>query len=142
MIKRILIFTIAVLLIILNYSCKKEERSSITYPITGVYVENVLALADNSILNNTNGYSLCAELGSEAELKIVIINLSGAGAVWFYGNGDGWTVGNYTGNSQQFVSNKDGTLDLEITFENGPGSCRVDFYENSSSVTNSRSFSW
>jgi len=146
MMKRISIYTIAVLLTALNFGCTKE-RMAIAYPSSGTYGENILALSNNSILNNVDGYSLSAELGKKAELKIVFINLSssvteGPGAVWFYGEGDGWIVGDHAGNSQQFESNKDGELHLDIIFENGPGSCRVDFYENSSSISNSKTFSW
>jgi hypothetical protein len=147
MIKQILTYTIALLLTATNFGCNKEKKLSITYPAKGVYGENVLSLDDNSTLNSVNGYSLCAELGKKAELKIVITNLSvagtsGPGAVWFYAQEDGWLISDYTDNSQQFESNKDGKLDLDLIFKNGPGSCRVDYYENSSSVTNSKTFTW
>jgi len=147
MIKRILIYTIIVLLTASNFGCNKEEELSIIYPSSGAYGKNILALANNTILDNSNGYSLSAELSKDAKLKIVITNLSSSGtgspgANWFYAEGDGWIIGDYVGNSQQFESNKDGKLDLDITFENGPGSCRVDYYENSSSVNNSKTYTW
>ncbi|NVO03042.1 MAG: hypothetical protein HXX09_10125 [Bacteroidetes bacterium] len=141
MVKRLLIYTVAVLFIIVNSGCNKEEKLSIKYPSSGAYGENILSLPVNSNLTNINGYSLCAELGKKAELKIIITKLSGSGE-WFYADGNGWTVSSYSGSSQQFESNKDGTIDLDLIFENGPGSCKVDFYENSSSVTDSKTFSW
>jgi hypothetical protein len=147
MIKRVFMYAIVVLLMASNFGCNKEEKISITYPESGVYGENLLSIADSSTLNSINGYSLAAELGKKAELKIVITNLSasgtsGPGAVWFYAEGVGWLVSDYTNSSQQFESTKDGKLDLDLTFINGPGSCRVDFYENSSSITNTKSFTW
>ncbi len=65
-----------------------------------------------------------------------------------------WTVpqsGTYSievwgaaGGGSQYTSGGSGLKirsEFEI-FENGPGSCRVDFYENSSSISNSKTFSW
>jgi hypothetical protein len=141
MVKRFLTYTVAVLYIMANSGCNKEEKLSITYPSSGAYGENVLALAANSSLTNVNGYSLCAELGEKAELKIIITKLSGSGE-WFYADDQGWIVSSYSGSLQQFESNKDGTIDLDIIFVNGPGSCKIDYYENSSSVTNSKTFIW
>ena len=147
MLKRFLIYPAAVLLIMAFTGCNKEKKLLITYPATGSFGENVLALADNSNLLSGSDYSFCAELGKKAELKIVITNLSGPGgggpgAVWFYTSVNGWTVGSYSAENQQFESNQDEKINLNIIFENGPGSCRVDYYENSSSVTNSKSFIW
>lgn len=141
MVKRFLMYSVVIIGVFANTGCNKEEKLSITYPSSGAYGENVLALADNSSLTSVNGYSLCAELGKKAELKVVITQLSGSG-VWFYADKNGWTVSSYSGGSQQFESNTDGKIDLDITFENGPGSCRVDYYENSSSVTSSKTFTW
>jgi hypothetical protein len=146
MTRQILICTTA-LLLTATFGCNKEKKLSITYPTSGTYGVNVLSLEDNSTLNNGNGYSLCAELGKKAELKIIITNLSstgtsGPGAGWFYAQGDGWLISDYTNDSQQFESNKDGKLDLDFIFTNGPGSCRIDYYENSSTVTNSKTFTW
>lgn len=132
---------VAVILTSVNLGCNKEKKLSISYTSSGAYGENVLALADNSSLTDINGYSLCAELGKKAELKIIITQLSGSGA-WFYADENGWTVNSYVGGTQQFESNDDGKIDLNITFENGPGSCKVDFYENSSAVTYSKTFIW
>ena len=147
MLKRFLIYPVAVLLIIASAGCNKEKNLLITYPTNGSFGENVLALTDNTNLLSGSDYSFSAELGKKAELKIVITNLSGPGgaspgAVWFYTSENGWVVGSYSTENQQFESNKDGEIDLNIIFENGPGSCRVDYYENSSSVTNSKSFIW
>jgi hypothetical protein len=141
MLKRFLIFMVAVILTSVNLGCNKEKKLLITYPSTGAYGVNVLALADSSSLTDINGYSLCAELGKKAKLKIIITQLSGSG-VWFYTDENGWTVNSYVGGSQQFESNNDGKIDLYITFENGPGSCKVDYYENSASVTYSKTFTW
>ncbi len=149
MIKKIICTSIIVILTITNFGCNKEKKLSITYPDSGMYGQNVLSLDDSSTLINGIGYSLCAELGKEAELKIVITNLSDPGnnepgAVWFHtlGQGDGWTISDYTNNSQEFISTKDGNLDLNLSFDYGPGSCRVDYYENSSSITDSKTFTW
>ena len=149
MLKKFLIYPAALILLIAFTACNKEKKLSITYPATASFGENVLAIANNTNLSNGSDYSFCAELGKKAELKIVITNLSGPGsggpgAVWFWQNGsdDGWTVGNYSGDAQQFESNNDGKIDLNIKFENGPGTCRVDYYENSSSITNSKCFTW
>ncbi len=132
---------VAVILTSVNLGCNKEKKLSITYPSSGTYGENVLGLAKNSNLSSVNGYSLCSELGEKAKLKIIITQISGSG-IWFFAEENGWLVGDYSGNKQQFESNKDGKIDLDIAFENGPGSCRVDYYENSSSVTNSKTFIW
>jgi hypothetical protein len=118
-------------------SCKK--RKEIIYPESMTYGQNILH--DNSISANTS-YSFGAELGKSADLKIVLTNLSvqpnpnQAKPVWFYSNHQGWTVSEYgTDDTQTFTSNKDGEIILNMIFSGSPGSCKIDFYENSSSIT-------
>lgn len=125
----------------MNTGCNKVEHLAITYPTLGSYGENILAIPDSTILNNINGYSLCADLGKNAELKIMITQLSGAG-VWFYADNNGWTINDHSGGSQQFQSNDQGKIDLDIVFENGPGSSRIDYYENGSTITHSKTLFW
>jgi hypothetical protein len=137
----IILFSLALL-----SACKKEEKHKIEYPSSGFYGVNILALQDSDSLNSM-GYSLCAELGKKAELKIVITNLSNQvygtiPPVSYYDQSNGWNIGDYSGDQQEFISNKSGTIDLDITFGASPGKCRIDFYENSKSVTNSKLLYW
>ena len=107
-------------------------------------------LHDNAIYTNTD-YSFGAELGKSAELKIVLTNLSQQPNPnqikpgWFYSNSQGWTVSDYSNDdTQTFTSNKDGELILNMIFLGSPGLCKIDFYENSSSITKKtvKYFSW
>lgn len=129
-------------------SCNKEKREAINYPTNSDYGVNVLALANNTKLDNTITYSLAAELGKKAKLKLIIRNLStntnnlSPGAVWFYGDNTGWKIDDYINNSQTFTSNDNGLIDLNILFENSPGVCTIDFYENSENITQSKKFYW
>ncbi len=141
MTQKFLIYSLALFFIMGSLGCNKEKKKIISYPVHGSYGENVLALPSGTILTNVNGYSLCAELGKEAVFKIKITQISGSG-LWFYSGENGWLVSSFSNGSQLFESNSDEKNDLHILFENGPGACRIDYYENASSITNSKTFSW
>lgn len=141
-------FTEIVLLsLVLLSACHKEENLKIEYPSSGFYGVNVLSLNDSDTLSSSVDYSLSAKLGKKAELKIVFTNLSNqvdtvSQSTWFYSDKDGWNVGDYNGDKQDFVSNKSGVIDLDMTFEGSQGKCRIDFYENSDAITKSKILYW
>ena len=145
MTKRTLSFLPIILLIFLNFSCNKDNKLEITYPTSGSYGTNLLAFTGDSVLTSPNTYSFQADLGTKATLKVVVTKIATPGttpnAVWFFDSEDGWNVGEFNGTSQQFEATKTGTIDLNMVFMN-TGTCRIDFYENSSSVTNSKLISW
>lgn len=124
-------------------TCAKFKKDKISYPTQGLYGKNILALNTADSLIQGQNYSLNANLEKKATLKIVIKNSSTQGnPVWFYSEQGKWLVSDYSSSQQEFIANDDGNLDLNIIFENGPGSCLVDFYENSSSVTQTKYFKW
>ena len=88
-------------------------------------------------------YSMNATLGKNASLKVLVtkINTVDPTSVWFFSDENGWSVGDFTGASQEFVANKSGNIDLNLVFQ-GHGTCRFDYFENSISVTKSKVFSW
>lgn len=130
-------------LIFLNVGCNKEAKTAITYETNGLYGINVLALTSDSVEVSPVNYSMNATLGKDASLKVVVTKLttSSANNVWFFADEDGWTVSDYVGTSQEFVANKSGNIDLNLIFQ-GHGTCRFDYYENSTSVTKAKVFSW
>lgn len=126
---------------ILISSCKK--RKEIEYPATLAYEENALTLT-NVIAGET--YSFGAKLGKKAELKIVLTQVAGNGEmVWGIGLNDqnGWKIDPYVyeTKSQTFKSTESGEINLKIVFPS-PGACRVDYYENSNSLTKSEILYW
>jgi len=123
-------------------SCNKEKHESIEYPDVGGYGPNVLSLADGAVLNNPDGYSMSAELGKDAELRVVLTNLSTNNAVWFWGDQNGWRVTDYENSTQEFNANQDDRIDLEMLFNNGPGSCRMEVFENGAQLTRVANFTW
>jgi hypothetical protein len=54
---------------------------------------------------------------------------------------NGWIGGDFDGTSQEFISTKTGNIDLDLEFQ-GHGTFRIDYYENSKTVTKSKVFSW
>lgn len=141
--KNLALFTVIFILVI---SCKKTKE--ITYPPTMEYGDNVLAIDTDTISNLVN-YSFGAELGKNASLKVVLTNLSVqtnpalSKPVWFYSNEQGWIVSDYSSDdTQTFTSNKDGRIILDISFSDTLGSCKIDYYENSKSVTKTKYLSW
>ncbi|MBK7309460.1 MAG: hypothetical protein IPI93_01385 [Sphingobacteriaceae bacterium] len=123
-----------------------RKRKEITYPTSMTYGDNILAM-DN--ITQGKDYSFGAKLGKKASLKIVMSNLSVQTntnfpkPVWFYSNQQGWTVSNYgSDDTQTFTSNKAGDVILDISFNGSPGSCKIDYYENSSSVTKTKTLNW
>ena len=127
----------------------------ISYPDSNFYGVNILNLPDSFIVLDTGSYSFSATLDCSADLKIYMQNLSsstgpGIGAIWGYSSGteDGWMITTYSNqnSSQIFQSNTNNTakkLMLNMVFAgSGSGFARLDFYENSASVTKSKYLYW
>ncbi len=154
-------------------SCKKEDTEpapdAIIYPSTSsqfysdsiYFAPNILAMPDSTDLSMyPSYYALGAELGEEAELKVILTNLStpdtinGQTPVWSYNiaHNVGWIAFNYSGDlfnlgDQRFISIQSGKIDIELVLDglaNGAtGAFRMDVYENgSSNITFSRHFTW
>jgi hypothetical protein len=130
-------------LVLSNIGCNKQENLAISYPTNGVYGMNVLALTSDSLQVSPVNYSMNASLGKKASLKVVITKVAAfsLNSVWFYTSENGWSVGDFDGVSQEFTATKSGNVDLDLEFM-GSGTCRIDYYENSSTVTKSKVFSW
>lgn len=131
-------------------SCQKDR--DIIYEDYMSYGHNLLTIIDS--INPVLHYSFGAELGEYAELKIVLTNLSvdtsglngtagGNGPQWQTNYIDGWSVGNYSNNTQEFIANKKGTVNLDMFFVGeGKGKVQVDYYENSDQLSHSRYWYW
>lgn len=144
----------ALVAVMFVYSCGKdnddEAETGITYPDSVLYGVNILSSAIPATLVNGKNYGLGAELETDASLKIVFTNLSatdtlsGHTPVWFYSDATGWVVSDYSSGSQTFTASQTGKIDVEMSFENYgiSGSCRVDYCENSNSVTRSKTIVW
>jgi uncharacterized protein YcfL len=136
--KKLLLLALTFLVL---FSCKK--RKEIVYPATMVFGENVLAI-DNIIENKA--YSFGAKLGKKANLKVVLTNISGASVqpkpIWYYSDASGWNISNYNSDTQTFTSNKNGEIDLQLSFSGSPGACKIDYYENSTTVTKTKYLNW
>lgn len=144
--KNILLFAFAALFMI---SCKKQTEK-ITYPDKMLFGDNILAIVNENVSDSVTAlreYSLGAKLGRKADLKIVFTNTSPINSqyqpVWMYAPEDGWIVGDYDAEGKQtFQSTKSGDIQLKIVFSGSQGTCKVDFYENSSTITKTRYLRW
>jgi hypothetical protein len=122
--------------------CKKSESNAekqtiITYPITGQFGNNILAMSDSVVINPSLTFSFVANLQVDATLKVIMTNLSTGGkAVWFFDpvSNQNWNISTYnTTLDQQTFSFKIGSsLDLSMTFADTLGKCKIDFFENNS----------
>ncbi len=142
---RLLIASVFIIVLSTSFSsCKKSKE--ISFPTTGSFGENILLKNNGDSLSNISSYSLTADLGRKAELKIIITNQSLSNETWFYTSVDGWEVSDYSG-KQTFTSSNNGIIDLDIEFVAGTGTylegrCQVDIYENSENITKSILLNW
>jgi len=138
--------------ILILANCKKsdatpEKQTSITYPLNGNFGNNILSMADSTVINPQLIFSLAANLQTDAILKIIMTNLSTSSkASWFFdsASNQNWNISEYntTLNQQIFTSNKGSSLDLSIEFSD-TGKCKIDFYENKTQTpTKSRYLTW
>jgi hypothetical protein len=133
-------------------SCKKSK--SIDYPATGFFGKNILTFTDGSMLEVDKDYSMTAVLGKKATLQLQFTNYSvfdsaaGNPPLWGFGQETGWFSTNYddlTG-TQKFEASQTGKVDLDMMFMrwggSHPGHCRVEFFENSATVTKTIYLNW
>ena len=136
-----------------NVNPNTSGSNAISYPDSSYYGANILNFQDSTILVNSKNYGLAANIQANATLKVVITNLSpldsaasgpNPKSVWFYSGITGWVDPNgYANDIQTFVA-KPGNNDIQIQFDNYYlyGKCRIDFYENSTSVTKTLYLKW
>jgi len=158
---RIFALILLVEISLIGISCKKSTaqttvpvatvQKGISYPDSIYYGKNILTLPDSTILSVTKNYDMGAVLEKDANLSLIITNLSandtatGHIPVWLYDNNTGWAAQNYTSNNtQKFISAQTGKIDLEINFDayGKQGKCKIDFYENSTSITRTKYLKW
>lgn len=134
-------------LLLIISSCRKP--GTITYPTSINYGENLLGMSGTVVKGES--YSVEADLGKNAVLKIVITNLSDQNPDltiprprWLTAYDKGWVVDDYsyTTLNQSFQTTYQGKSDMKLVFQGSPGKCRIDFYENSGKITNTKSYSW
>ena len=142
-------FEIFTLICLVAASCNK--LSEITFPESGAYGINILALPNNSELNPQNYYSIHALLGfgKKSKLKVVLTNFSENQAqqqplpVWFYHKDENWKVSEYANDVQTFTSVKGAKeCDLEIQFSGANGSAKIDIYQNYETLIATKYVTW
>lgn len=139
------------------FSCTKEKdpepetpKTGITYPDSIYYGNSILNMPDSATVISWKHYGFAANLEKDASLTIKLIDLSvpdttGYHSGWYYGFAPspvGWTVLQWNNNgTQTFIATQTGKIDLLIKFYNEndtPSFCRLDFYENSTTITRSK----
>jgi len=144
------IIPMAIVMLLLFFSCKKDsdtEQIAITYPDSGQYGLNLLAMPDSAIASVVDDYSFSATLENNVRLLIKLTNLSESPTqAWFFdvSTTHGWQISNFENNSQTFSTVQSGTYDLNMRFlsAGSRGVCRIDFYENSDEITFSKYLFW
>jgi hypothetical protein len=154
-------------LVIVSLSCKKQHvneyigttnnptpelHTGITYPDTMNSYWNILTFPDYYTFSDTNTLVVGAILEADAHLKIIITNYPATDSTgqnptgWMYSNPIGFTVSDYdtVTNTQTLTSNTSGNISMELSFVTPgvTGSCKIDYYENSSSITKTRHYQW
>lgn len=139
----LIVFTLGLFL----FSC--EKNNEIYYPPQGLHGPNLLIKTANSALTPESNYSMRADLNKQSKLKVVITNTSNytgptaTAPKWIVSGENEWTVGSYISHTQDFTANRRVTkADLAIKFINSPGTAKIEFYENSNSVTKTILVSW
>ena len=137
-------FTVVSILLIIG-SCTK--KGVVSYPVSTNYGENLLSMSGQIVKGES--YSIEANLSRKTNMKIVIVNTSVQDAnlaiplpTWAFTYVTGWVAGNYENGQQTFESSTPGNNDMKMVFQGSPGSCRIDFYENSSALTNTKVYNW
>jgi hypothetical protein len=159
---------VAFLIITAAVSCKKEnvnenigspnnngtpeQHTSITYPDSLNGYRNVLSFASGETFHETDSLEIGADLEADAHLKLVITNypvLDSTGqdlTYWMYSSATGFTVSDFdtATNTQTLISSVAGKIFMPIFFiANGQGGhCKIDYYENSTSITRTRDYQW
>lgn len=119
----------------------------ITYPDSGYYGKSVLSLEDSTLIDGAKDFGFTAVLQKFANVSIKITDLSpidsstGHIPKWSYTNNPiGWMATTWNSGTQEFTATQTGKLDMQITFhaQGQPGTCRLDFYENSSTITKTK----
>jgi hypothetical protein len=137
-------------LMLIIVSCKKKSNT-ITYPNSIYYGNNILSYPDGTVFDAGPDYEMGAELGNDASLTLMFTNTSSIDTavqlpVWYYSEPTGWAVTDYNDvtNTQKFMSTQSGKIDLKILFmsEGTIGSCKIDFYENSTTIKFTKHYLW
>ncbi len=135
------------LLMVFVASCDKSKE--IAYPENGAYGQNILALPNSSTYDLNDEFSMHALMNKRSKLKIVMTNLSEDSPgqqmpIWFYEMSvTNWKVSDYSGNTQVFTSVKGSNeCDLSLILYGTNGSAKIDFYENSESITRTKFINW
>jgi hypothetical protein len=131
------LITSAFMLLAMLLSCEKEPEKDIYFPVTGIYGENILS-TDSIPIQASNysmhiSYSMRAELPDGASLKIIMKKTGGIGGVWSYdmNTKTGWSINDFSGVQQQFVSYGPGVSEVAIHFFE-IGIASIEIYENGS----------
>lgn len=129
-------------ILLFTVSCNKKMQ--VQYPENGSYGQNILRMQPgDSLLSGTN-YSMCAEIGKEAQFSIKVTNLTPAKGGWKFDFPGNWVINDYNQqkNSQSITCTNVGNNDIQFSSENTTGSIKVDFYENSTLPSFSKTFHW
>lgn len=153
--KKLLLFLSISISILLVSSCEKEaetKKTGITYPDSIYHGQSILSLPDSAVLVKSQSYGFAAELEKDASLSIKMTDVSvvdslGYRAAWYYAMPPtGWLANQWDKGTQQFIATQTGKIDLQMMFQpdssNMTGICRLDFYENSTSVTKTKYLRW
>lgn len=136
---------IVVLCMFLLVNCQKENEPSISYPKNGMYGVNLLdttaAITANHFIS-TNAFSLAANLGKEAKLKIVITALDSKDWSYDVNSRENWMITDFDMNAktQTFTAiNDDARCDLKLYFMSQH--FKIEYYEmQTDSVSYTRVF--
>lgn len=134
-------------------SCKKSKDNSIAYPPSIFFGQNLLSMPDSAFLQDGATYDMGAILGKDAELRIEFTNLSISDSnsfmspVWYFSQSIGWQntmYDDFSTPNQKFMTIENGRVNMQFLFYNfgGSGKCKMDMYENSNHITQTKYLFW
>ena len=145
-----LLFPLSLALMALLLSCEEEKDTSISYPDEGIFGDNILRsdsvtieVSDDS-RQQFRDYSMRAELGEDAELKIVLKKTGGSGGLWSSESSSriGWSIRGNTPGQAEFYAFGPVVCELKMNFYL-IGIADIEIYENGSEEpTRVKTISW
>jgi hypothetical protein len=117
----------------------------ITYSEFGTYGYNLLHIDTVQFIKSTvvypiNMYTLRSQVPEGKRLRVLIEKVTGTG-IWVIANGfyDGWNVGIYNNNSQDFSTVGKVTTDVRLNFSD-KGAAKIKIYENGDTLPTREKF--
>jgi hypothetical protein len=134
-----LLFPLSLAFLAFLLSCEEDKDTSISYPDEGIFGDNILR-SDSIMIEITDDtrqqfhdYSMRAELGEDATLKIIMKKTGGSGGSWSSESSSriGWAIRGITPGKAEYYAFGPVVCELKMSFYS-IGVADIEIYENGS----------